>query len=98
MQNLSHHGKDCQRCLFPVAEARENERDQEEATNPRHPHTKVPKLDPTVQSRMTPAAKNSRQRLQGFVLDAVVPLVNMLESAKVKPSIQRTQQSLCNKL
>ena len=52
---------------------------------PDTPYTKVPKLDPTIQSRMTPAAKTADKGLsglQGLVLDAAVPLVNMLESAR----------------
>lgn len=47
-------------------------------------YTKVPKLDPTIQSRMSPLAKaldRNLAGLQGSVLDAAILLVNMLESA-----------------
>ena len=47
--------------------------------------TKVPKLDPTIQSRMSATAKHTDKGLsgmQGYVLDVTVPLVNLLESAR----------------
>ena len=49
------------------------------------PDTPFTKLDPTLQSRMTPAAKTvdrSLAGLKGCVLDVAIPLVNMLESAR----------------
>ena len=69
---------------------------------PDTPYTKVPKLDPTIQSRMTPAAKTADKGLsglQGLVLDAAVPLVNMLESARAgtlntKDAAESAQQAL----
>jgi len=69
---------------------------------PDTPYTKVPKLDPTIQSRMTPAAKTADRGLsglQGLVLDAAVPLVNMLESARAgtlnpKDAAESAQQAL----
>ena len=69
---------------------------------PDTPFTKVPKLDPTIQSRMTPAAKTVDRNLaglQGCVLDAAIPLVNMLESARTgtlnpKEAAESAQQAL----
>ena len=52
---------------------------------PDTPHTKFPKLDPTIQSRMSPGTKavdRNLAGLQGFVLDVAIPLVNMMESAR----------------
>ena len=48
---------------------------------PDTPYTKVPKLDSTIQSRMSATAKLTDRGLagmQGYVLDAAVPLVNIL--------------------
>ena len=69
---------------------------------PNTPFTKVPKLDPTIQSRMSPAAKATDRGIagtQGYVLDAAVPLVNMLESARAgtltpKDAAESAQQAL----
>ena len=69
---------------------------------PDTPFTKVPKLDPTIQSRMSPAAKATDRGIagtQGYVLDAAVPLVNMLESARAgtltpKDAAESAQQAL----
>ena len=69
---------------------------------PDTPFTKVPKLDPTIMSRMTPGAKSADRGLaglQGCVLDAAVPLVNMLESARSgtlnpKEAAESAQQAL----
>jgi len=38
--------------------------------HPRHPVTKAPRMDPTIQSRMMPAAKAVDRNLQRCVLDA----------------------------
>jgi len=49
------------------------------------PFTEVPKLDPIIQSRMLALTKmidRSLAGMQGYVLDAAVPLVNILESAR----------------
>ena len=64
--------------------------------------TKVPKLDPTIQSRMAPQAKvldRNLAGLQGFVLDAAIPLVNILESARsgslnTRDAAEAAQQAL----
>ena len=69
---------------------------------PDTPFTKVPKLDLTIQSRMTPAAKTADKNLagmQGLILDAAIPLVNMLESARAgtlnpKDAAESAQQAL----
>ena len=47
--------------------------------------TICPKLDPTVQSRLPKPAKDADReiaRLQILVLDAAIPLVNVLEAAR----------------
>ena len=65
------------------------------------PFTKVPKLDPTIQSRMSASAKTTDWGLagmQGYVLDAAVPLVNILESARNGTLTPKMQQSLHSKL
>ena len=69
---------------------------------PDTPFTKVPKLDPTIQSRMSAPAKLTDRGLsgmQGYVLDAAVPLVNILESARnrtltAKDAAESAQQAL----
>ena len=69
---------------------------------PDTPYTKVPKLDPTIQSRMSATAKLTDRGLagmQGYVLDAAVPLVNILESAingtlTPKDAAESAQQAL----
>ena len=66
------------------------------------PFTKVPKLDSTIQSRMPASAKTTdrgQAGMQGYVLDAAVPLVNILESARngtltPKDAAESAQQAL----
>ena len=53
---------------------------------PDTPHTKCPKLDPAIQSRLPKHAKDADRnlaRLQTLVLDAAAPLINTLEAARV---------------
>ena len=69
---------------------------------PDTPYTKVPKLDPTIQSRLTPVVKTADRGLaglQGYVLDVASSLVNMLESARTgslnpKDAAESAQQAL----
>ena len=69
---------------------------------PDTPYTKVPKLDPTIQLRMSVTEKLTDRGLtgmQGYVLDAAVPLVNILESAingtlTPKDAAESAQQAL----
>ena len=69
---------------------------------PDTPLTNVLMLDPTIQSRMTPAAKTVDRNLaglQGCVLDVAIPLVNMPESARTgtlnpKEAEESAQQAL----
>ena len=52
---------------------------------PDTPYTKCPKLDSTIQSRLTKSAKDADRasaHIQTLVLDAAAPLINILESAR----------------
>ena len=52
---------------------------------PGTPHTKYPKLDPAIQSRLPKQAKEvdrALARLQTLVLDSAAPLISTLEAAR----------------
>ena len=57
-----------------------------EAAHSGHPHTKCPKLDSAIQSRLPKHAKDADRnlvRMQTLVLDAAAPLINTPEAARV---------------
>ena len=55
----------------------------------------MPKLDPTIQSRLSPTIKTADRGLAGlqdYVLDAAIPLVNMLECKNRLPQLTPRMQ------
>ena len=97
-----HHGEDCKNAFCQSLKPEKQKDIKRKQHIPDTPFTKVPKLDPTIQSRMSASAKLTDRGLsgmQGYVLDAAVPLVSILESARngtltTKDAAESAQQAL----